>query len=38
MDRDLDNWVRAFQLIGWSEWELKDSKNKKAQRTILKTK
>jgi len=37
-DRDLDNWVRAFQLIGWSEWELKDSKDKKAQRTILKTK
>ena len=37
-DKDLDNWVRAFQLIGWSEWELKDSKDKKAQRTILKTK
>jgi hypothetical protein len=37
-DRDLDNWVRAFQLMGWSEWELEDSKNKKAQRTILKTK
>ena len=38
MDRDLDNWQRAFMLIGWSEWELEDSKNKKAQRTILKTK
>jgi len=27
-DRDLDNWVRAFQLIGWSEWELKDTSEK----------
>ena len=38
MDRDLDNWQRAFMLLGWSDWELEDSKNKKAQRTILKTK
>ena len=35
-DRDLDNWVRAFQLMGWSEWELKDTSEKaKKNRDIM---
>jgi len=29
-DRDLDNWVRIFQLLGWSDWELKDASKKKS--------